>query len=265
MAKKRRKPKSRPRARTAQGAPQTASTPGVATKPPRQAPASAEASRSERAERKEMARHERDIARRRVARQRSTRRAVTIVGVMAVAGVAGYLILRTAAPGSLSAEALEIGRAAGCSDVQTPAASAPGGQHLAAGESANYTEQPASSGPHAPAPLPAEPRVFTAPINEEAAVHNLEHGYILLYYRAEDPEALPDDVVTRLSEIAGSQDKVFVAPHPGLEQGTSLAMVAWNKVWKCPSTVEVSDAATMANSFIAAYKGTSNAPEGNVP
>jgi hypothetical protein len=96
-------------------------------------------------------------------------------------------------------------------------------------------------------------------------VHNLEHGYILVYYRADGPEALPDDVVARLSDVAESQDKVLVAPYADLGEGTSLAMVAWNKLWECPSTVSPSDGAVMASSFIQAYKSTSNAPEGNVP
>ena len=40
-------------------------------------------------------------------------------------------------------------------------------------------------------------------------------------------------------------------------------MTAWNKLWECPADVSPDDAATMANSFIQAYRGTSNAPEPN--
>jgi len=265
MAKKRRKPRNRPRAGTTPASRSAGSAPVVATKPAREPRPSDDRPRSERTERKEMARHERELARRRVARQHSIRRAVTIAGVAGVVGVAGFLILRTNASGDVSAEALAVGRAAGCGDVLTPAASAPGGQHLAAGQSGNYTESPASSGVHDSSPLPPEPAVYTQPIREEAAVHNLEHGYILVYYRADGPEALPDDVVARLSDVAESQDKVLVAPYAGLGDGTSLAMVAWNKLWECPSTVSPSDGAVMASSFIQAYKSTSNAPEGNVP
>ena len=29
--------------------------------------------------------------------------------------------------------------------------------------------------------------MHTEPIREENAVHNLEHGYVILYYRADDP------------------------------------------------------------------------------
>ena len=263
MAKKRRKPRNRPGPVAARSSSATRTAPDGGTRPasePLPTPA-----RSDRAERKEMARRQRELAQRRVARQRGIRRAVTIGAVAAVVGVAAFLLLRVGAPGDISAEALDVARAAGCGEVQTPAASAPGGQHLAAGESANYTDRPASSGVHASAPLPAEPAVHTQPVDEAAAVHNLEHGYILLYHRAKGPEALPEDVVSRLSAIAEGQDKVLVAPYPDLDEGTSLAIVAWNKLWECPSTVSAADAATIASSFIEAYKGTSNAPEGNVP
>jgi hypothetical protein len=190
---------------------------------------------------------------------------VTIAVVAAVIAIGGYMVLKVSSPGSVSSDALEVGRAAGCSDVRSPAGTAPGGQHLGSGEPAAYAEHPATSGPHDPAPLPADPAVYTEPVREENAVHNLEHGYVLLYYRADGPQALGEPVVERLASIAEQQDKVLLAPYPDLDEGTSLAIAAWNKLWECPATVSAGDAATMANSFINAYRGTSNAPEGNAP
>jgi hypothetical protein len=145
----------------------------------------------------------------------------------------------------------------------TPAAEAPGGIHLESGESAGYTEHPATSGPHDRSPLPSEPAVHTEPIREENAVHNLEHGYVILYYRADGPQALSVDVLARLAQIAEGQDKVLVAPYPDLEEGTSFAITAWNKLWECPADVTPENAGIMANAFIEAYRGTSNAPEAN--
>ena len=210
-----------------------------------------------------MARQERERARKAIARRSAIRRALTIAGVVTVLAVGAYLIFNVSSPGSVSARALDVGAAAGCGDILTPAAEAPGGDHLASGESAGYTEQPATSGPHDPAPLPSEPAVNSDPIREENAVHNLEHGYVILYYRANGPQALGEDVVDRLAQVADSQDKVLLAPYPDLEEGTSFAMTAWNKLWECPADVSPEDAATMANSFIEAYRGTSNAPEAN--
>jgi hypothetical protein len=210
-----------------------------------------------------MARRERERARKAVARRSAIRRALTIAGVVTVLAVGAYLIFSVSSPGSVSARALEVGAAAGCGDILTPAAEAPGGDHLGSGESAGYTEQPATSGPHDPSPLPSEPAVHTEPIREENAVHNLEHGYVILYYRADGPQALGEDVVARLARIAEGQDKVLVAPYPDLEEGTSFAITAWNKLWECPADVTAENAAIMANAFIEAYRGTSNAPEAN--
>ncbi|RPJ12552.1 MAG: hypothetical protein EHM22_06355 [Actinobacteria bacterium] len=71
------------------------------------------------------------------------------------------------------------------------------------------------------------------------------------------------DVLARLAQIAEGQDKVLVAPYPDLEEGTSFAITAWNKLWECPADVTPEDAGIMANAFIEAYRGTSNAPEAN--
>jgi hypothetical protein len=270
MAKKRRKPRNRPqqraatRTQTSGGASKTGLDESERPARGQTKHPAAERARSARADRKEMARYERERARKAIARRGAIRRVLTIAGVVTVLSVGAYLIFfNVRAAGNVSAQALEVGTAAGCGDILTPAAEAPGGDHLGSGESAGYTEHPATSGPHDPSPLPSEPAVFTEPIREENAVHNLEHGYVILYYRADGPQALGEDVVARLAQIAERQDKVFVAPYPDLEEGTSFAITAWNKLWACPADVTPDDAATMANAFIEAYRGTSNAPEPN--
>jgi Protein of unknown function (DUF3105) len=270
MAKKRRKPRNRPqqRATTRTQAPGAAPKTGV-EEPARPARTSTkspttERARSVRAERKEMARQERERARKAIARRNTIRRALTIAGVVTVLSVGAYLVFfNVRSPGDVSAQALQVAAAAGCGDIVTPAADAPGGVHLQQGQSAGYTENPATSGPHDPSPLPSDPAVHTEPIREENAVHNLEHGYVILYYRANGPQALDADVVDRLAQIAEAQDKVLLAPYPDLEEGTSFAITAWNTLWECPAGLTPGDAAVMANAFIEAYRGTSNAPEPN--
>ncbi|MCI0635358.1 MAG: DUF3105 domain-containing protein [Actinobacteria bacterium] len=283
MAKKRRKP-SRPRNRPSRSAgtgtvegqaagSQTDDTPSATAQDPaprsvarsqRPSPTSAGQQHS-RAEKKELARAEREAVRKQIARAERRRRLLWAVGIATVVGVGAYLILNVASPGEISAQAQEVAQTAGCGEVQTPVSDAPGGQHLASGESAGYTQRPATSGSHDPSPLPNDPPVHTEPIRDENAVHNLEHGYVILYYRADDPGALGDDVVARLASIAEQEDKVLVAPHANLNEGTSLAIAAWNKLWECPAGIGADDAATLANAFIEAYRGTSNAPEPNAP
>jgi hypothetical protein len=213
-----------------------------------------------RAEKKELARRARETAVKSARRRRGLRRTLQVAVLIAIA-VGVYVFLTTAgAPGDVPESAVRAAEAAGCGEVQTPTG-APVGGHLAPGETLTYEQRPATSGEHAPAPLPAEPHVYMSPVEETAAVHNLEHAYILIYYRAEGTDALPDEVVDELTGLAESENKVIMAPHPSLEEGTSLALAAWNKLWECPSGVGASQARTISSGFIEAYRGTSNAPE----
>ncbi len=215
----------------------------------------------ERRVHKEEARRSRESLRRRIKRRSAFQRAATI-GVVALAALGVFLFLtRAGAPKAIAAAALEAASAAGCGDVQTPLGSAPGGQHLSQGEPFTYDQHPATSGFHDPSPLPPEPHVYTAPVPETQAVHNLEHAYALIYYRADGPDALPADVVAALAALAEREDKVIMAPHPSLNAGTSLALTAWNKLWECPATVTAEEATAIASGFVEAYRGTSNAPE----
>jgi Protein of unknown function (DUF3105) len=216
-----------------------------------------------RAEKKEIARRQREDVRRRVRRRNAVRRALQIGVISAVVVGAVLFFTRAQAPADIPQSAIRAAGAASCGDVQTPAGSAPGGLHLAQGEPFTYEQHPATSGSHAPAPLPAEPHVYTTPVDETAAVHNLEHAYVLIYYRADGPEALPTEVVDELATLAESEDKVIMAPYDSLEEGTSLALAAWNKLWECPAGVTAVQARAIASGFIEAFRGSSNAPEPN--
>ena len=132
------------------------------------------------------------------------------------------------------------------------------------GESTTYTDQPATSGYHDPSPLPIPPRVYSEPVSETNAVHNLEHGAVIMYYSQSGDAALPQDVVDRLATIANDGHNVILAPYEPLPDGTALALAAWNKLQTCPATTTVSQSATIANGFIDAFVCTSNAPEGNL-
>ena len=172
-----------------------------------------------------------------------------------------FLFVRTTGPGDVSTAALSAARAVGCSAVTHPLSSAPGGEHLQAGESHTYDQHPATSGPHDPSPLPPDPHVYTAPIPETRAVHNLEHAYVLIYYRPAADGGLSDDVVRGLESLARGESRVIMAPYPALPEATSLALAAWNTLWECPSSMTPAQATTIAMGFIDAFRGTSIAPE----
>ena len=218
----------------------------------------------ERRERKEQARQAREAERKRAERSARLRRFGTfaLIGVVGV-GVVFYL-QRAASPRPIPQAAVDAAKAAACSDVQTPAASAPGGLHLEPGASYTYDQHPATSGYHDPTPLPIPPRVYTAPIQETNAVHNLEHGAVIMYYRQSGDGALPPAIVARLTTIANESHNVTLAPYTPLPDGTALALTAWNKLQTCPSTVSGPQTTTIAKGFIEAFVCTSNAPEGKL-
>ena len=116
--------------------------------------------------------------------------------------------------------------------------------------------QPATSGPHAPAPLPPEPSVYTQPVDEAAAVHSLEHAYVLIYHS----QALAGEVRERLASIAQAEPKVIMAPYD-LGRDTALAFLAWTKIQTCGPSVTADEAAEQAAEFISRFRGTANAPE----
>ena len=191
-------------------------------------------------------------------RARPWRRLVAI-GIVLVA--AYFLVIRATPPGRPSESALAAASAAGCDDLERPVVASPSREHLASGAAHTYTDPPASSGPHDVEPLEPDPHVRAEPVPETQAVHNLEHAYVLIYYRPSAEGGPSTETIDRLAELATDEDRVIMAPYPDRPEGTGLALVAWNTRWLCPGTVTPDQAATIAASFVDAYRGTTNAPE----
>ena len=133
--------------------------------------------------------------------------------------------------------------------------------HLDEGQSFDYGQDPPTSGPHDPVPLPDEPRVYGAPLSQTHAVHTLEHAAVIIYYWPDGPQGISSAVLDRLVTIAGGSRFTYIAPYPTLPTGTSLAFAAWNKLLRCPGTITPDQAATIANGFINSLECTRNAPE----
>jgi hypothetical protein len=217
----------------------------------------------ERRSRKEQARREREQRIRRARRRRLLRRAVKWAAVVAVVGaVAAFVYVQGAAERRLRADAAAAADRLGCTSVEeTPDE---GADHLAPGQAVpEYATRPAASGPHAGAPLPPDPAVYEQPVPEPQAIHNLEHGYVLIHYREEGEGSLPAEVVSELADLAEDEAKVIMAPYPDLEQGRSLALVGWTKLQQCPRVTDPDDAITIARAFLS--EGVSEAPEPGAP
>jgi hypothetical protein len=219
---------------------------------------------SHRAERKEQARRERE-RRIKQARRRQRVRWGTRWGVAlaVVGGVGAFAWIQVQENQERQEEAARAATRVGCGDIQTS-------PDLTAGLSSQeihsppFTEGaggvPATNGRHS-SPLPAEPAVYDQPIPEASAVHNLEHGYAIIYYRNEGQNALSGDIVTSLEDLAESEDKVLMAPYPELANGFDL--VAWRKLQTCDpgEDADPNDAVTVARGFISQFRGGGLAPE----
>jgi hypothetical protein len=181
---------------------------------------------------------------------------------VAVAAALGWvLFVRASGPGEIPAGLRDRAAAAGCEDLERPVVSEPSRDHLEPGDTYTYEDPPPASGPHDPSPLPADPHVYAAPVPETRAVHNLEHAYVLVWYRPTADEGLSAATVSTLEDLARGEDLVIMAPYPGLPTDRGLALVAWNARWLCPASLDPDTAAAVASAFIDAYRGTTNAPE----
>ena len=217
----------------------------------------------ERRERKEQARQAREAARKKAQRAARIRRVATFATIAVVGLLILQLLQRAAGTRPIPQAAIAAANAGGCTGIQTPVSNAPGGQHLVSGANYTYDQHPATSGFHDPSPLGIPPHVYAAPIQETRAVHNLEHGAVIMYFRGSGDGTLPTAVLDRMTTIANATANVILAPYEQLPAGTALAFAAWNKLQTCPATVTGPQSREIALGFIEAFVCTSNAPEGS--
>lgn len=230
----------------------------------RAAPPATKAAASERAARKEAARRERERAIRAFRRRRRLVRGGIALAVIAALAVPAWLIFQNVRESrERRQEADALAAQIGCGEVQQEQG-ADGERFEHVPQPPEYQTTPASFGPHSGQTLPPEPAVWDQPFDptfEFRAVHNLEHGYVAMYYRQDGEAALSQDVVSALAELAEGEDQVFLAPHPALPEGENLALVAWNRIRHCEVRGEAGATADVARTFIEEFRDSSTAPE----
>ena len=179
--------------------------------------------------------------------QKKAERRRTIV-VIAVCVVVALVIIGLAAIPLIKQNKLTSGdlaaigaseKAAGCSPLQTKKAN--GNQdHKPEGTPITYPDAPPAFGPHWPTPAPFARKFYTAADRPdvETLVHNLEHGYSLLWY--DDTIAKNSDQVAVMKAIAkkyeGSQklsDKFIAVPWTAKDgkafpAGKHVAITHWS-------------------------------------
>lgn len=216
---------------------------------------------SNRAARKEAARREREKAIRAHKRRRMLRRAGIAALAVAVLGGGGFLIWSSVRESSQAREELAgLASRAGCGEIlEVPEE---GQDHVQ--QPPDYENVPATSGPHFAQWLDPAVSVYDQPFDpafEFRAVHNLEHGYVIMYYKQEGENALPEDVLSTLTDVAESERKVILAPYPSLEDDENLVFAAWNRALRCDVTGDAGLTADVADGFIQTFREGSEAPE----
>ncbi len=127
--------------------------------------------------------------------------------------------------------------AAGCDAVSEHAATG-NQEHVAEGTEVKYDQTPPDSGKHYPSPAPFTKRFYTTADRPavETLVHNLEHGYTVVWYR----DGMPADQVDQLQAIAKTftaedydqADKFIAAPWTdadgaGFPEGKNVVLTRW--------------------------------------
>jgi hypothetical protein len=136
--------------------------------------------------------------------------AVLIAVVVAVAAVA------LAGGGSGSAQSALVD--AGCTVRSFPAQE---GEHVEAPPKGfEYNSSPPTTGPHNP--VPATFDVYDEPVSQIHAIHNLEHGGVVIQYGDDVPRAQVDAVVDWYRD---DPEGILVAPRPA--NGDDITLAAW--------------------------------------
>jgi Protein of unknown function (DUF3105) len=110
--------------------------------------------------------------------------------------------------------------------------------HVPEGTKVNYAQTPPDSGSHNPAPAPFTKHFYTADDRPavETLVHNLEHGYTVVWYRADAPSKQIQNL-QRIAKTFGSEeynpaDKFIAAPWSdadgaGFPTGKNVVITRW--------------------------------------
>ena len=114
-----------------------------------------------------------------------------------------------------------------------------------------YDQTPPAGGPHSPTVLNCG--IYSEPVPNENAVHDLEHGAVWVTY---DP-SLPAETVTTLRALMPST-YIVLSPYPGLPG--PIVLSAWNAQVTVSSVTD-----PRISQFFKKYRNSATAPEPGAP
>ncbi|MDQ2951337.1 MAG: DUF3105 domain-containing protein [Chloroflexota bacterium] len=108
------------------------------------------------------------------------------------------------------------------------------GDHVPVGQSITYPSYPPTSGQHASSP--ATWGAHTEPVLDELAVHNLEHGGVVVSYNniSADDLAKVRALLTSYPKDQYGEVKLLIRPYDKVAPGT-IVLTAWNWIDELPS------------------------------
>ncbi len=180
-----------------------------------------------------------EAARKKEQRNRTIRLLVIcVVAAALVLSVPIYLYYQDYQARNATIDQLGVAASAAACDPAVEEAATGNQEHVAEGSEINYTQYPPDSGPHYAEPAPFT-KHFYATADRPAVgnlVHNLEHGYTVVWYRA----SAPKDQITALQQISktfSSDDydptkKFIAAPWEdsdpaGFPDGKDVVLTRW--------------------------------------
>ena len=177
-------------------------------------------------------------AARRAEQRRRTLGLFAICGVLALALLAYPVYLFIDDYRARNATITDFGpaAAAACDPVASNPATG-NKEHVAEGTKVTYDRTPPDLGQHYASPAPFTKHFYTTADRPmvETLVHNLEHGYTVVWYRAEAPEdqvdALADIAKTFASDDYDPADKFIAAPWSEADgvfpKGKNVVLTRW--------------------------------------
>jgi hypothetical protein len=186
------------------------------------------------------------VQREQKAEQRKRNAITAIIGVVAGVLIIGGTVAviakqEKAKPQNRSAASYGVAAASAACDPEITDVAAKSGNHVGPGTNTpkqtfvKYATVPPTSGPHYPTPLPSTVNFYAVSDKPqtEQLVHNLEHGYTVVWYLPTLPQDQVDDLKGLAANISGDLpgNKFIVAPwddaHGAFPAGKTVAMSHW--------------------------------------
>lgn len=226
-----------------------------------------EASVSKRARQKQRRQVKKQAERRAAARARRRRVLMFVSAGFVVVGLAGAGVANTLRQRAAVAERQRVAEARldelGCGQVEEQEIGSTA--HLGGNELTTsppqvvYSERPAAGGRMAEGT--AEPGVYDEQVDERILVHNLEHGFVTMYYRAQADRAQIDALKAFARRKMDTFGTIIAAPWVGaLPSEANFAVLSWGKRQLCRDF----DEQVFLSYLERNHGGRSGAPEASV-